>query len=301
MKRRRLGKSGLEVGEIGLGCMSLPEGAEGERIVHAALHAGVTLFDTADLYGQGANEELLGRALQGYRHEVVIATKVGHRFTRGEPDHVWEPSRAHILSAVEDSLRRLRTDYIDLYQLHGGTLDDPFDEIVETLEELVRSGRIRAYGISSIRPNVIRRFAMQTNIATVMMQYSLLDRRPEEAVFALLDRAGISVIVRGPVAGGLLSHRFADKLRDGGYLGHARSELAAIVPQLEKLAGGCPLANLALRFALAPLVVGAAVPGASSAAQLAANLEAAEAPPLAPELLAALRDISPLHPYEAHR
>lgn len=301
MRRRRLGKSGLEVGEIGLGCMSLPPDAEGERVVREALGAGVTLFDTADLYGQGANEELLGRALAGHRHEAVIATKVGHRFTRGEAGYAWAPSRVHILSAVEESLRRLRTDYIDLYQLHGGTLDDPFEEIVLTMDELVRQGKIRAYGISSIRPNVIRRFVNGAGIATVMMQYSLLDRRPEETVFELLENAGISVIVRGPVAGGLLSRRYADKLQDGGYLEHTRGGLETLLPELEKLANGRPLEELAVRFALAPAVVGAVVPGASRVSQLAANLAAAKAPPLPRELLAELRKATPAHRYAAHR
>ena len=203
MRSNRLGSSDLLVSEIGLGCMSL--GTDPRRaadIVHRAVELGVTFFDTADLYDRGVNEELVGRALRGVRDRVVIASKVGNRWREDGSGWDWDPSKAYIRQAVEGSLRRLGVEVIDLYQLHGGTIDDPVDETIEAFEELKAEGLIRYYGLSSIRPNVIREYVRRSNIASVMMQYSLLDRRPEEEVFGLLLDHGVSVIVRGPVAKG---------------------------------------------------------------------------------------------------
>ena len=180
-------------------------GADAERIVRRAVELGVNFFDTADLYDRGANEDLLAHALGRRRSEVLIATKVGNRWRAGGDGWDWDPSPDYIRTAVEASLRRLRTDYVDLYQLHGGTIDDPIDDIIATFEALRQAGTIRAWGISSIRPNVIRRYAKRSSIASVMMQYSVLDRRPEEQALPLLGGRGISVIVRGPVAKGLLA------------------------------------------------------------------------------------------------
>ena len=306
MRCNRLGGSSLEVSEIGLGCMSLPaDEAVFARIVHEACDRGVNFFDTADLYGQGENERLLGLALRDRRDRVLIATKVGHRFTPGVPGFTWNPTGAYVLRAVEDCLRRLRTDCIDLCQLHGGTLEDPFDELTAAMEALMEQGKIRAYGISSIRPNVIRRYAAHGRIASVMMQYSLLDRRPEESVFALLQERGIGVIARGPVANGLLADGYAgrlERLPESGYLGYSREELADLLPRLAALAGGGrPFAQLALRFALSAPPVATAVPGASREEQLQANAGAAAHPPLSPGELSSLRALTRANRYESHR
>src|SRR5699024_9940956 len=139
-------------------------------------------FDTADLYDYGVNEKIVGKTLQSVRDEVIIATKVGNRFTEGVEGWSWDPSKKYIKEAVKNSLSRLQTDYIDLYQLHGGTIEDPIDETIEAFEELKSEGYIREYGISSIRPNVINEFLKQSSIQSVMMQYSLLDRRPEKTM-----------------------------------------------------------------------------------------------------------------------
>jgi aryl-alcohol dehydrogenase-like predicted oxidoreductase len=118
--------------EIALGCMSLPERfSEAERIVHQAIDAGITFFDTADLYQKGKNEENLGKSIQSRRSELILATKVGNEWNSDGTAWHWNPRKEHILKAVEDSLKRLRTDYLDLYQLHGGTLDDPWHEVFE--------------------------------------------------------------------------------------------------------------------------------------------------------------------------
>ena len=299
MKMNRLGSSGLTVSEIGLGCMSLAKaGDAADAIVHRALDLGVNFFDTADLYERGANEERLKRALGTHRREVIVATKVGNRWHAGGGGWDWDPSPDYIRTAVEASLRRLGTDYIDLYQLHGGTIDDPFDGIVATFEALRRAGTIRAWGISSIRPNVIRRYAARSPIASVMMQYSVLDRRPEQQAMPLLDERGISVIVRGPVAKGLLAGKPARAELD-----HDRDQVAATLQVLRRVsatAGRSP-AQTALRFALAAPAVATVIPGASSVEQLQDNVAAAASAPLGDGEAAALRAVAPAQRYAAHR
>lgn len=219
--RELLGKSDLRIQPVSFGCMSLTENSKSnKRLLRKAAEAGVTLFDTADIYQDGINEMLVGAALAPVRHELHIATKVGNQRL---PDGTlaWNPSMAYIMKSVEGSLKRLGTDYIDLYQLHGGTIDDPIDETIEAFELLKKQGKIRWYGISSIRPNVIREYVSQSNMVSVMMQYSLLDRRPEEETLDLLKEHGIGVIVRGAIAKGLLTGKDAEP-----YLQFTDSEVA---------------------------------------------------------------------------
>ena len=181
MKKRQLGNSDLFVSEIGFGCMSLPTNpSEADKIIQTALEHGINYFDTADLYNNGENEKIVGNALKSNRKQIILATKVGNRMNETGDGWVWDPSKKWITTAVHESLKRLQTDYIDVYQLHGGTMEDDADEVIDTMESLKKEGLIRAYGISSIRPNVIDRFLTKSNAVSVMMQYSLLDRRPEE-------------------------------------------------------------------------------------------------------------------------
>ena len=296
MKQNRLGTSDLYVSEIGFGCMSLGlDHDENTKLLHRAFDAGVTFFDTADLYEHGENEVSVGKAFKGLRDKVVIATKVGNRWT-DETSWRWDPSRAWVEEAVFQSLERLQTDYIDLYQLHGGTLDDPMDETIAAFESLKKAGHIRAYGISSIRPNVIREWVARADIASVMMQYSLLDRRPEEEAFALLAENNISVIARGPVAKGLLAGKPVAE-----YLEHAQDKVAAIQVGLEDLATPeRSSAQIALRYALAHPAVATVVPGASRQAQLDENVGAAKVE-LGENEVSRLRDLVPAHQYTKHR
>jgi len=300
MKMNRLGASDIMVSEIGLGCMSLgTEEAKAVSMIHRALDCGVNLLDTADLYDAGQNEEWVGLAVQGRRDRVVIATKVGNRRIPGQEGSAWDASKKYILSAVHDSLRRLKTDYIDLYQLHGGTLDDPIDETIEAFEELKRQGLIRHYGISSIRPNVVREYAGRSGIVSVMNQISILDRRAEEDILPVAQTHGIGVIARGPVAGGLLSE---NKRVEKGYLDYSADEIVRLREELRLFVSPeRSLSQLAIRFSLSEPAVVAAIPGASSLAQLEHNLSAAELPPLTADELAAIRSISRSNRYEKHR
>ena len=299
MRSHRLGRSGLRVSEVGLGCMSLTKaGTAAERIVGRALDLGVNFFDTADLYARGANEELLARALGARRRDVVIATKVGNRWRPDGSGWDWDPAPEYVRSAVEASLKRLDSDYIDLYQLHGGTIEDPIDDLTATFDALVQAGKIRAWGISSIRPNVIRRYAAGSSIASVMMQYSLLDRRPEEAALDLLRGRGIAVIARGPVAKGLLAGRPARP-----FLDHDEDRVTALQRVLHRVstAAGRTPAQTALRFALTAPAVATVIPGASTPAQLEQNVATIAAPPLAAAELGALRAAAPARRYHLHR
>ena len=145
--------------------MSLGENDEANsRLLNEAFDKGINFFDTADLYQKGFNETTVGKALKEKRKEVIIATKVGNQWREDGSGWDWNPNKAYIFSAVEKSLQRLQSDYIDLYQLHGGTIDDPIDETIEAFELLKQQGKIRYYGISSIRPNVIREWIKRSNI-----------------------------------------------------------------------------------------------------------------------------------------
>ena len=186
MKKRKLGNSDLWVTELGLGCMSIGTDEKAAReIIETALDEGINYFDTADLYDFGENEKIIGAALKEVREQVILATKVGNRWNTEKSGWSWDPTKSYIMEAVKQSLKRLGTDYIDLYQLHGGTIEDPIDETIEAFEELKSAGYIRQYGISSIRPNVIHEYVKKSDITSVMMQYSILDRRPEEEALPL--------------------------------------------------------------------------------------------------------------------
>ena len=301
MKTRKLGSSIIKVSEIGLGCMSLgTDEKKAADIIHTALEEGITYFDTADLYDYGMNEAIVGQTLKTCRDQVILATKVGNRWNEARDGWSWDASSAYIKTAVKDSLTRLETDYIDLYQLHGGTIEDNIDEVIDTFEELKKAGYIRAYGISSIRPNVIKQYATKSHIDSVMMQYSLLDRRPEEWL-PLLKEQNISIIARGPVAKGLLSERMLSKLNTDGYLDYSYNELRELLPLLKDKLSPRKMNETALQYVLAEPTVAAVIPGASSVAQLRENCQAVRSKTLSSEELQVLRQLTKANVYHIHR
>jgi aryl-alcohol dehydrogenase-like predicted oxidoreductase len=302
MKKNQLGSSNLYVSEIGFGCMSLSDNQQqNEKILHEAVDSGINYFDTADLYQYGFNEESVGQALKNKRENVVLATKGGNEWGDGIDGWRWNPSKEYIKEACKNSLKRLQTDYIDLYQLHGGTVDDPFEEMTGALEELTKEGLIRYYGISSIRPNVIKKFTEKSSIVSNMMQYSILDRRPEEWM-PLLDRSQVSIIARGPVAKGLLTNNYVNKLTEEGYLNYSREELERLIINLQKIAdeAGMPLSSLALRYILDHHTPAAAIQGARTPEQLRDNVRASEYT-LSEDIISAVKHASKAAVYEAHR
>lgn len=305
MEKRQIGNSNLWVSSMGLGCMSIgTEAHHAVRVIEEALDSGINYLDTADLYDRGLNEEFVGKAIKGKREKIILATKVGNRWNEDGGGWSWDPSKSYIKDAVKQSLRRLGTDYIDLYQLHGGTIGDPIEETIEAFEELKKEGVIRYYGISSIRPNVIREYVEKSNIVSIMMQYSLLDRRPEE-MFPLLEANNISVIARGPLAKGLLTDRpleLAGKsFTENGYMDYSFNELEDILAHIKELGSGRSTAAIALQYCLANPAVAAVIPGASKVEQVMENVRAASAPPLTNEEYRALQHAAKSSFYQEHR
>ncbi|MEH7381814.1 aldo/keto reductase [Bacillus sp. JJ1533] len=307
MDKRRIGSSDLVVSKIGLGCMSIgTDEKKALQIIDAAIDLGINYFDTADLYDQGLNEEFVGKALKSKRQDIILATKVGNRFEKGKEGWSWDPSKKYIKSAVKDSLIRLQTDYIDLYQLHGGTIEDNIDESIEAFEELKEEGVIRYYGISSIRPNVIREFVKKSSIVSVMMQYSILDRRPEEEMLSFLHEHEVSVVARGPIAKGLLTDRpiqvASQSMKQNGYLDYSYEELTDVIANIKsQLAGNRPLTEIALQYCLYEDAVASVVTGASSTRQIEKNVEAANAISLTDEEVQKIRELTKASVYKQHR
>lgn len=294
----KLGKSALEVSQIGFGCMSLkPAAAENKEIVSRALDLGINYFDTADLYDKGENEAELGRLIKTHRDRIVLASKVGNQWRADGSGWDWNPAKAYILKAVEGSLKRLQTDYIDLYQLHGGMIEDDIDETIEAFEALKKQGKIREYGVSSIRPNVIKAYAERSGIVSVMMQYSLLDRRPEEECFELLAAHHISVVTRGSLAQGLLLGKVAKP-----YLGWSKAAIGQAADAVADVtAAEENLAHTAIRFALQPAVVSSAVIGIRTLAQLQDIAAASVHGPLSPAELERLTSAAAAKQYTEYR
>lgn len=298
MRYKTIQKAGFAVSEVSFGCMSLKsDGTDNDTIIHKAIDGGINLFDTADLYERGENERLLGKALKAKRKDVFISTKVGNRWKDDGSGWDWCPRKEYILSAVDESLKRLQTDYIDLYLLHGGTMDDPFDETIEAFERLVDMGKIRSYGLSSIRPNVIREFVNRSNIAAVMTQYSYLDRRGEEETLDLLLENNIGVLARGSMASGLLIDKPA-----ADYVGLTAVEVEAIVKDMKQhLPEGRTLQETVVKYVIDNPGITTAVAGIRTLPQLEDALAAGKALPLAPQERTLLQELWTGNIYKEHR
>ncbi|MFL6351586.1 MAG: aldo/keto reductase [Bryobacteraceae bacterium] len=211
MEKRTLGRTGLQVSAVGLGCMGMSEfygphdEAESIAVIHKAIDLGVTFLDTADIYGIGHNEELLGRALRDRREQVVVATKFGNvrdrdgRFlgVNGKPDYV--------RSACQASLRRLGTDVIDLYYQHRVDSNTPIEDTIGAMAELVREGKVRFVGLSEAGPKTIRRAHMVHPITALQTEYSLWTRDPEDEILPVIRELGIGFVAYSPLGRGFLT------------------------------------------------------------------------------------------------
>jgi aryl-alcohol dehydrogenase-like predicted oxidoreductase len=298
MNYHQLGNSSLQISEIGFGCMSLAgSDEENAKILHRAIDLGINFFDTADLYNKGENEASVGKALKAKRNDVVLATKVGNQWRPDGSGWNWNPKKEYILSSVEGSLHRLQTDHIDLYQLHGGTIDDPIDETIEGFEILKQQGKIRYYGISSIRPNVIREYIRRSAIVSVMMQYSLLDRRPEETCLDLLQENNIGVLVRGSIAQGLLINKPPKE-----YLQNTTEEVINASEAVRHVSGNQRTpTQTGIRYVLSHPAVKSAVVGIRTLEQLEDAVKTASTPGLSSEEKAILQQSTAPKMYDQHR
>jgi aryl-alcohol dehydrogenase-like predicted oxidoreductase len=213
MQQRKLGGQGLTVSALGLGCMGMSQsyGAfdEGESIatLHRAVDLGVTLFDTAEVYGPFTNEELLGRAFKGRRHEVLIATKFGFDITKtaGRNSNGTDSRPAHIVEVVDASLRRLQSDHIDLLYQHRVDPTVPIEDVAGTVGELVRRGKVRFFGLSEAGIANIRRAHAVFPVSALQSEYSLWERNLEADIIPLLRELGIGLVPFSPLGRGFLT------------------------------------------------------------------------------------------------
>ena len=210
MEKRRLGRGGLEVSAIGFGCMGLSYGygpptdkQQGINLIRAAFERGVTFFDTAEAYGPGANEELVGEALEPLRDRVVIATKFG--FKDGHADAGLDSSPERIRRVAEESLKRLKTDRIDLFYQHRVDPSVPIEEVAGTVKELIREGKVKHFGLSEAGVDIIRRAHAVQPVAAVQSEYSMWWHEPEEKVLPLLEDLGIGFVPFSPLGKGFLT------------------------------------------------------------------------------------------------
>lgn len=306
---RRLGRSGLSVPVVGLGCNNLgrtgtvTETEEGATaLVDAAIDAGVTFFDTADVYGArpGLSEELLGAALKGRRDDVLVATKFGLSMNGAAGnDFGARGSRRYIVRAAEASLRRLGTDWIDLYQLHAPDLATPVDETLAALDDLVRSGKVRYVGHSNLKgwqvadAEHVARSIGSTRFVSAQNEYSLLSRSVEREVLPAAQAYGIGVLPYFPLANGLLTGKYSGGARpDGSRLVVAKPHLLETAPweALDRFGDFCRergVAELDVAFSwlLSRPEVSSVIAGATRPEQVRRNAEAWSWSPSAEDLV----------------
>jgi aryl-alcohol dehydrogenase-like predicted oxidoreductase len=289
MQKRKLGKSNLEVSAIGLGCMGLSFGLgpavdkqTGINLIRAAVERGVTLFDTAEIYGPYTNEELVGEALAPFRDDVVIATKFGFRVFDGKQQGL-DSRPERIKQVAEESLKRLRTDHIDLFYQHRVDDQVPIEDVAGAVKELIQEGKVKHFGLSEAGAGTIRRAHKVQPVTALQSEYSMWWREPEEATFPTLEELGIGFVPFSPLGKGFLTGaigkdtqfdktdfrnivpRFSSENRDANQL------LVDLVSEFAKQKKATP-AQIALAWILAqkPWIV--PIPGTTKIHRLEENL-----------------------------
>ena len=310
MKRRQLGKSGLTVSAIGLGCMGMsqsygaPDEAEAIRTIHRALDLGVTFLDTADAYGKGGNETLVGRAIRGRRDEVELATKFGLIPGPSGPAVDVDGRPERVKGCCDASLSRLGIDVIDLYYLRRVDPKVPIEETVGAMAELVRAGKARFLGLSEAGPETLRRACRVHPIAALQTEYSLWSRVPERAVLAACRELDIGFVPFSPLGRGFLSGAVTDleRLEQNDvrrtlprFQGENLKQNVVMVKRLEEMARskGCSAPQLALAWLLAKGEDIVPIPGTKRQKYLEANAAAVDIA-LSPKEVAALEDAFPI-------
>ncbi len=309
---RQLGKSGLMVSEIGMGLWAAGGDVWGKtednKILDAvdyALDAGINFFDTADVYGNGHSEELLGQAMQGRRDRFIVATKIGWFDFDDEQGQSAYTTPEKLIAGVESNLRRLDTDYIDVIQSHIDFRDPTMEVFLEGFQKLQRDGKVRAYGVSTSDFEYLQAFNADGNCATLQIDYSILNRTPEADILPYCQEQNIGVIVRGALAMGILTGKYTPETRfeEGDFRRrwHENPDEYEIylddlekVDQLRSLAHEeRSLAQLALQFVIAHPAVSTVIPGVKNVGQMKSNLGAGLLPPLTEEELQQIDAIVP--------
>ena len=292
LTKRRLGRQGLEVSELGLGCMGMSQSygvrddPESIATIHRAIELGVTFFDTAEVYGPYHNEELLGRTLEGRRDQVVIATKFGFRIEGGKITGL-DSRPEHIREAVEGSLRRLRTDRIDLLYQHRVDKQVPIEDVIGAMAGLVRQGKVRYLGLSEAGEESIRRAHNVHPISVLQSEYSLWERNLEPRIIPLLRELGIGLVPFAPLGRGFLTGTVqrADTFPEGDFRRNdprfqganfdANVRIAAAVQDLAKQKGATP-GQIALAWLLSRGQDVVPIPGTKRRKYLEENVAAAD-------------------------
>ncbi|MBR9826449.1 MAG: aldo/keto reductase [Alphaproteobacteria bacterium] len=310
MIKREIGRSGLFVNPIGLGCMGLSEfygpateKSEAIKLLHEAVALGVNHFDTAEMYGMGANEELLGEAFAGRRDEVIIATKFGplRDKSTGQLAGI-DGSEANARRAVEQSLKLLKTDYIDLYYMHRMDPMRPVEETVGAMARLVEEGKVRAIGLSEASAETLKRGNAVHPISALQSEYSIFSRDIEAEQFPMLDEIGASLVAYSPLGRGMLTGRFTarnrpEDYRSGAYQprfadGAFEANLA-LVEEIKSIAASLEAepAQVALSWVLGRGENMLTIPGTTKLANLKTNLGAHDLT-LSPEQITALNTLA---------
>ncbi len=299
MEFRPFGRTDLRVSAIGFGCGEIGgtyghiDETQIQRAVHAAIDTGITCFDTAEAYGMGVSEEALARALAGRRNDVVIATKFGVGYE--EMSNRRDSSRARVLASIDKSLRRLRTDHVDIYLVHWPDPNRPLEETMAALDDIARQGKVRYIGVSNFRLTQIEEAMRLRRVDVVQYAWNMFDHRMQAEIFPYCEAQQIAVMAYGSLAYGVLSGTFhvgmqfeeSDWRSKGGMLGnlnlfrtlfgpeHFRRNLAA-VDKLKRLAAkyGKTLPQFALRWTLSNPAVGTALVGFRAPPEVTENLGA---------------------------
>ena len=315
LKKRILGKSGIEVTEIGLGLWAAGGGEWGEpdagadtaalAAIETALDAGVTFFDTADVYGPWHSEILLGKAMQGRRDRFVVATKIGWQGFDEDNNCSGYKTVAQVIAGVETNLQRLQTDYVDLIQFHIDFREATMEVFLEAFEKLQTSGKVRAFGVSSGDFDYIKAFSQNNKCATLQIDYSILNRTPELEILDYCKAQGIGVIVRGALAMGLLTGKFSTSTRfpdddfrqnwltDPEQNTMFKKDLASVQALQPLVRPDRTLAQAALQFVLQHDAVTTVIPGARTTGQVRANLAASQVTGLNAEDMALIDSVTP--------
>jgi aryl-alcohol dehydrogenase-like predicted oxidoreductase len=293
MQKRKLGKSNLEVSALGLGCMGLSFGfgppvekKEGISLIRAAVERGITFFDTAEVYGPYTNEELVGEALAPFRKQVVIATKFGFKIDPSTGKQAGLDSRpAHIKEVAEASLKRLKSDTIDLFYQHRVDPDVPIEDVAGAVKDLIRQGKVKHFGLSEAGVKTIRRAHAVQPVAALQSEYSLWFREPQAEVIPTLEELGIGFVPFSPLGKGFLTGKINENTKfDSGdfrnivprFTAEARKANQTVVDLLGKLAEKkkATPAQIALAWLLAqkPWIV--PIPGTTKLARLEENIGA---------------------------
>lgn len=291
MEYRKLGRSGLTVSAVGLGCNNFnwtTDEAQSKRVVDAALDAGITFFDTANIYGNsGGSEEFLGRALGSRRDKAVVSTKFGMQMADGSKG----ADRSYIIRCVEDSLRRLGTDWIDLYQLHESDPSTPIEETLDALDQLIGQGKVRYIGTSNMADwevahahHLAKELGLQ-HFISLQAEYSLIARGVETATIPCLNTLGIGLLPYFPLASGLLTGKYRGGDAEAGRFGKiARLADRYMTPEnmarIDRIAVWCEqhglaITDVAFAWLLTKPVVASVMAGATRPEQVLANANAA--------------------------